>query len=515
MFLMRDCNLVSVEDIVFYLRSLDEEKVASLGYTYQRSSFVRGLAMHHKVDITGEYRLLYHAISRNTLIRYPCLRQYKTSMIKAFELIPTAAADHLVDILTKMLNAININHTKYDTSYIMDGGRASLVLLNIVFCHHIIPGIPVVRPTTDSATDYPYHDHLFLEMERLSLVELLSDLFKWKTVTTQTLGKYLMPFNALTELGYFTKIKEPISKKEMKSRIGRLRDRIKRVYIPYTDDDIQKLLTASEGNTKDNLIILFFRDIALRGGGLRHMRLCDVWDDKNNVPRRTCECDEKMGKKRKFTMTPALLKALGKYMEEYSMQRSLYLFPRYEDVPDSPVMTTNMLKGIGRRLAKKANVTFRGFHRVRHWKVLNLVQKGKKIEKISNWIGHSSVAVTTNSYYIPELDDINDDIELGTKMAESNKSSLSSKSVASGKKLAIMTQYRWHVERIPFLRDHVDAGCLEEIDKALAKYSMQFPAPDEGTGAPNRTYLQRVSTADSDSSYESNSNSDIDSENAF
>ena len=177
---------------------------------------------------------------------------------------------------------------------------------------------------------------------------------------------------------------------------------------PYTDEEIESLFSACEGDTKWTLILTIFREVGLRVGAVCNLKVSDVVNEFLQ-PKHEGRSLEKGNKIRKFIVGPNLKRKIVSYIHEY------------EKLIDKDNMDEQFMFGLekGKRpgvshleahlkiIAKKAGLTTNVYpHLFRHTLVKVLEDSGNTMNEISKFMGHSNVDTTQKWYSIRTLPDI-------------------------------------------------------------------------------------------------------------
>lgn len=177
---------------------------------------------------------------------------------------------------------------------------------------------------------------------------------------------------------------------------------------PYTDQEIDSLFSACEGDIKWTLILTFFREVGLRVGAMCNLKVSDVVN-KFLQPKHEGRSLEKGNKIRKFIIGPNLKRKIVSYTH------------KYETLIDKDNMDDQFMFGLekGKRpsishfeghlkiIAKKAGLSTNVYpHLFRHTLVKVLEDSGNTMNEISKFMGHSNVDTTQKWYSIRTLHDI-------------------------------------------------------------------------------------------------------------
>ena len=177
---------------------------------------------------------------------------------------------------------------------------------------------------------------------------------------------------------------------------------------PYTDEEINNLFTACEGDTRWTLILTLFREVGLRVGAMCNLKVSDIVNEFMQ-PKHEGRSLEKGNKIRKFIIGPNLKRKIVSYVHEY------------ERLIDKDMMDEQFMFGLekGKRpsvshfeahlkiIAKKAGLTTNVYpHLFRHTLVRVLEDSGNTMNEISKFMGHSNVDTTQKWYSIRTLPDI-------------------------------------------------------------------------------------------------------------
>ncbi len=177
---------------------------------------------------------------------------------------------------------------------------------------------------------------------------------------------------------------------------------------PYTEDEVNNLLDACEGDTKWTFILTIFREVGLRVGAVCNLKVSDVMNEFLQ-PKHEGRSLEKGNKVRKFIIGPNLKRKIVSYAHEF------------ETLIDKENMDDQFMFGLekGKRptvshfeahlkiIAKKAGITTNVYpHLFRHTLVKVLEDSGNTMNEISKFMGHSNVDTTQKWYSIRTLPDI-------------------------------------------------------------------------------------------------------------
>jgi len=144
---------------------------------------------------------------------------------------------------------------------------------------------------------------------------------------------------------------------------------------PYSEAEVQGLLAA--GSLRDQALLLLCAHAGLRIAEALDLHWNDLEGDRLTVRR------GKGGKLRRVKCSPSLQGALAALRTEIT-------------APDAPVIgaTQTAARQRLRLLAKKAGVTYRGWHALRHYAGTRLVAQTGSLEHAARHLGHSSIETT-------------------------------------------------------------------------------------------------------------------------
>ena len=177
---------------------------------------------------------------------------------------------------------------------------------------------------------------------------------------------------------------------------------------PYTDEEVNNLIAACEGDTKWTLILTIFREVGLRVGAVCNLKVSDVANEFLQ-PKHEGRSLEKGNKIRTFIIGPNLKRKIVSYLHEYETlinkndMDEQFMFGLEKAKRPSVSHFEAHLKII----AKKAGLTTNVYpHLFRHTLVKVLEDSGNTMNEISKFMGHSNVDTTQKWYSIRTLPDI-------------------------------------------------------------------------------------------------------------
>ncbi len=203
-------------------------------------------------------------------------------------------------------------------------------------------------------------------------------------------------------------------------------DECDKVVETFTKEEVNRIVSSLE-NTKIKYIIMFALLTGAREGEILALEKTDVQENvRINKTLRTVKVfdddgsyhyEKKITKPKSKTSNrevpiPDILKPELKRLEKLVTEEKLKLGPAYEDnnlqFPSltGTYMDAKNLRISWQRVLKKAGVTYKKFHALRHTYATRLFEKGVSIVTVSNLLGHSSIKTT--EIYTHVLNDIKD-----------------------------------------------------------------------------------------------------------
>ncbi len=165
-------------------------------------------------------------------------------------------------------------------------------------------------------------------------------------------------------------------------------------------DDLEKMY-ASNGDdiigVRNRALLAFLIDTGCRAGGLLTVRPEEI-----NLERRRAYVTEKGGRTRAIVFSPLTVEVLTEWMSQ--RQRATTLFYNFETLKP---LTVSGLRGIMRRMAKRAKVTGRvNPHSFRHGFAREYLGARGDLATLSKLMGHRDVTTTIRHYTIFTEDEI-------------------------------------------------------------------------------------------------------------
>jgi site-specific recombinase XerD len=160
---------------------------------------------------------------------------------------------------------------------------------------------------------------------------------------------------------------------------------------------------------KWKLAFTIFKEVGLRVGALSRLMGCDFIDDKGIIKDNVTVL-EKMRIKRTFPVSDNMKQILDNYFEENEIVKvnpSFYIFSSDKlgrHIPHSPGYITKKFQYFCDECEIYGKHTHS--HAFRHTLVNFLMANGNKIENVSRFIGHSSVATTEHYYWTDGIQNI-------------------------------------------------------------------------------------------------------------
>jgi integrase/recombinase XerC len=169
--------------------------------------------------------------------------------------------------------------------------------------------------------------------------------------------------------------------------------------LPVRDRDA--MLAAAERNPRDLALCLFLADTAVRRGGVAGLQLADIDIDR----RRAIVREKGLGGKRKERIVffgPRTEQALRAWLAVRPVVKSQRVFLAYEPRLQQYVSRGITEGGVNlalKRIAKRAHVTSKyNPHSWRHGSSRGMIRRKMPLGVVSQILGHSSVAVTSDIY---------------------------------------------------------------------------------------------------------------------
>jgi len=162
-------------------------------------------------------------------------------------------------------------------------------------------------------------------------------------------------------------------------------------------------------STKWQLAFLIFKEVGLRVGALSRLMGSDFLTSQGEIKDNVTVL-EKMRMKRTFPVSDNMKRALDKYFEDNWMVKtnpSYYIFSSNHlgrHIPHSPGYITKQFQKFCDACEIYGKHTHS--HAFRHTLVNHLMATGNKIENVSKFIGHSSVATTEQYYWTDNIQNI-------------------------------------------------------------------------------------------------------------
>lgn len=157
----------------------------------------------------------------------------------------------------------------------------------------------------------------------------------------------------------------------------------------------------------NELLFTILQEAGLRVSALVSLKLSNIMDDKLNI-KDEIRILEKGNKMRTFPVSDNLKLKLNNYINHYhkDIDFASWLFPSTKDI-SKHISQTNIREKL-KKFSDKAGVFGKHIHphAFRHTIVTQLMQYGNKIENVSKYMGHSSVATTEQYYWTPTLKNI-------------------------------------------------------------------------------------------------------------
>ena len=157
-------------------------------------------------------------------------------------------------------------------------------------------------------------------------------------------------------------------------------------------EDVDKLVKAWQGSmqrVRDRLIIAL-----LVATGARVSEVCSIKRDNINLEKQTVKIFGKGRKERVVPIPPVVIERLHEYITQDNPQGE-FLFPANNQLGYQGIRN---LEKTFRRLCKRLGIRPITPHGLRHFYATSMLKNGARIEVVSRLLGHTSVAVTDQTY---------------------------------------------------------------------------------------------------------------------
>jgi len=180
----------------------------------------------------------------------------------------------------------------------------------------------------------------------------------------------------------------------------------------FTDEQLQKILFEANKDSRENLMIIIFCHTGMRVGGLRNIRMENIFDYETNELFDNGWTFDK-NKKKYFGIADDanLAGAFNRYFTEYPdvIKYKGYLFPFRNKLFENQ-RSVSSINDIIKSICKRCNIDQSNVHShmFRKTVVNNLMKSGNTMEKIAEFVGHNDPATTSEFYWVPTVDDLID-----------------------------------------------------------------------------------------------------------
>ena len=352
---------VSLQEI--YKRHINDSSITADIIFSNESRWKKTLIDHlrqlnsDRLDRTSSYPeiTLRKILSSNVML----LRHIEKYLIIQFKNIPTS-----IDSLQWFFNTTDINGLK----------KAIIFIAN-----------SYINPDNDrvKSKHTKHHCYDFVKNTIIFFRDRIPDYFKCKD--------QLSTLNTITLLG----------------KINDLRDvPIENIRRHFYDDEITRIMKDVEDDSKYTLIFTILREVGLRIGAICTLQTKHFINHKGDYLD-NCRKLEKGKKYRTFPISEHLKEKVKIYLDENEdIKNNLesYLFPS----KSGKHMSTDSVRNKLIRITESLDIYGHHVHphAFRHTIVNNLMSQGNKLENVSKFMGHSSIATTEQYYWTTELENI-------------------------------------------------------------------------------------------------------------
>ena len=188
----------------------------------------------------------------------------------------------------------------------------------------------------------------------------------------------------------------------------------------FREDEIERMIASCDHDPRMKLFFLLLKEVGLRCGAICHMQYYSlVHDDVPHHPRHVCRIREKGRTLRSFVTSDTLKEAIRSYyttlherVEDMAPDKisELYIFGA-KDL--TKPLSDHCMRDWIRSVVKDAGITGVRVHphAFRHTIVGQLIDAGNSMEVISKFMGHKSVDVTSNHYWVANVQELHDSIK--------------------------------------------------------------------------------------------------------
>ncbi len=173
-----------------------------------------------------------------------------------------------------------------------------------------------------------------------------------------------------------------------------------------------KIKDEAKKDPREHLIVTILSHTGMRSGGLRNIKMENIYDYENNeLLQDGWSFDKNMRRYFSIRRDIELMDSFNRYFVEYPeiVKMKGYLFPfknKLFEKHTSRKCIANIVKDICNRCG--IDSTKIHVHMFRKTVVTNLMKNGNTMEKVSKFIGHSDPSTTFTFYWVPTVDDLTD-----------------------------------------------------------------------------------------------------------
>jgi len=417
------------------IRSMNDE-----GYTKQRHNILHEINREfgglERVEILSSEKILemYDNVSRHKIIAYDVIRhilrnnmallerveigidpRYKSiGMVQSFRMNPWRS-ELLDNIMKKHANRIETTTAYYDTRY-KKLEYDTVVILNFIekhvnkFYRENINIDDCVRWFLNTCT---------IEMIEKCLIDFGKsaghDNSRVKnTVHVHHAKRHLINMLSMLNLIEILPCGNEIGSISVRNILSRIPDRRidadPNVRRTFTDEEIGRMLESVKSDPVHTLMLVLFREVALRAGAICNLRYHDVIDEYD-TPRHICNVLEKGNKNREFVTSPNLKRRIVTYIAHIRqiygdkvINKNIYIFGKN---PTKPLPHTTLLSKL-RSIAANADVNGLNVHphAFRHTIVGKLMSEGNSADVVSKFMGHASTDTTVKYYWVQTIEEL-------------------------------------------------------------------------------------------------------------
>lgn len=213
---------------------------------------------------------------------------------------------------------------------------------------------------------------------------------------------------------YFEKCGDSLATLNVSNLINRVNDQreipVENIRRHFFDDEITRIMECvSEGkdNIKFVLIFTILREVGLRVSAVCSLRVKHFLNTKGEFLT-TCKKLEKGRKMRTFPVSENLREKITEYLDANPHLRdniNAFLFPSNTKIG---YMSSDTVRNKLTRVTESLGIYGHHVHphAFRHTIVNDLMARGNKLENVSKFIGHTSIATTEQYYWTTELENI-------------------------------------------------------------------------------------------------------------